>query len=568
MNETATLPEVEVKAVRNATISIDKAEGIVEAFAAAVGNKDSVGDVITPGAFNTSLKRRKPRVVWGHNWNEPIGKVLEITEVPPSDPRLPSKMKEAGVGGLFVKVQFNLNSERGREAFASVMFFGEDQEWSIGYKTITSDYDPLRSAKLLKEVELYEVSPVLHGANNLTGTISVKDATQLTEPTTTGVTGSASTSEVTFSYVPSESTDFFGTSIDLKKYFDGHTYPEGDDVPSEDESDERRMIRKAFISAFGEAENMRFVDNDKVVFDKPGGGMWMSKYRRNGRQIMVTRPVRARSQMIYVPVEVEPSPNVMRTDVPVPNIPGRHECSCGDPAHRRFKEDEEGPEEKRDYSKEKRNELAQAGNAMADGSYPIATVQDLKNAIQAIGRAKNPKAVKKHIASRARALNVPELIPDSWKGLATPFKDGEPEDIETKVGRVISTMNMGKLRQAAELLNSVVNSGMPPEKPSMEEEAEEKKTLNGKVAHLRMSEPAVEAFSTDVAVPAAEYSWTVKADDSQVDVYFSTDDNMDQQVKTLAGVIDNLDESVDISVEKMEFYGTGVKTFSEVFEAK
>ena len=46
------------------------------------------------------LKRRKPRVVWGHDWNQPIGKVLEIYEVPKSDPRLPEKMKRAGIGGL------------------------------------------------------------------------------------------------------------------------------------------------------------------------------------------------------------------------------------------------------------------------------------------------------------------------------------------------------------------------------------------------------------------------------------------------------------------------------------
>ena len=69
--------------------------------------------------------RRKPRVVWGHNWNDPLGKVLEIYEVAPSDPRLPGKMRSAGIGGLYAKVQFNLNSEKGREAFANVAFFGE-----------------------------------------------------------------------------------------------------------------------------------------------------------------------------------------------------------------------------------------------------------------------------------------------------------------------------------------------------------------------------------------------------------------------------------------------------------
>jgi HK97 family phage prohead protease len=155
-------------------LSVDEAEGIVECFVAGIGNKDSVGDICMPGAFTGSLARRRPRVVWGHDWNHPIGKVLEIYEVGPKDPRLPAKMRNAGIGGLFARVQFNLKSERGREAFANVVFFGADQEWSIGYKTLKADYDNARQANLLREVELYEVSPVLHGANQLTATISIK----------------------------------------------------------------------------------------------------------------------------------------------------------------------------------------------------------------------------------------------------------------------------------------------------------------------------------------------------------------------------------------------------------
>lgn len=155
-------------------VNLDQAQGIVECFVAGIGNKDSVGDVCATGAFTKSLMRRKPRVVWGHNWNDPIGKVLEIYEVAPSDPRLPGKMRAAGIGGLYAKVQFNLNSEKGREAFANVAFFGEEQEWSIGYKTLRAQFDQGSQANILYEVELYEVSPVLHGANQLTGTISVK----------------------------------------------------------------------------------------------------------------------------------------------------------------------------------------------------------------------------------------------------------------------------------------------------------------------------------------------------------------------------------------------------------
>jgi HK97 family phage prohead protease len=165
--------DIQFKAIPG-QFNIDEAQGVVECFVAGIGNKDSVGDVLITGAFTKSLTRRKPRVVWGHNWNDPIGKVLEIYEVAPGDRRLPAKMLNAGIGGLYARVQFNLNSEKGREAFANVAFFGQEQEWSIGYKTLDSIFDPNIQANILKEVELYEVSPVLHGANQLTGTISVK----------------------------------------------------------------------------------------------------------------------------------------------------------------------------------------------------------------------------------------------------------------------------------------------------------------------------------------------------------------------------------------------------------
>lgn len=171
---------VEFKSITG-QINVDEAKGIVECFVSGVGNKDSVGDIVLPGAFSESLKRRKPRVVWGHDWNHPIGKVLEIYEVSSSDMRLPTKMKSAGIGGLFARVQFNLKSEKGREAFANVAFYGEDQEWSIGYKTLDAIYDNQRQANLLREVELYEVSPVLHGANQLTGTISIKSDQQVVD---------------------------------------------------------------------------------------------------------------------------------------------------------------------------------------------------------------------------------------------------------------------------------------------------------------------------------------------------------------------------------------------------
>lgn len=69
---------------------------------------------------------------------------------------------------------------------------------------------------------------------------------------------------------------------------------------------------------------------------------------------------------------------------------------------------------KRQVSQKQRDSLASSGKAMKDGSFPIANVSDLKNAIQANGRAKDPEKAKKFIMRRAKALGQEELIPTEW----------------------------------------------------------------------------------------------------------------------------------------------------------
>lgn len=74
----------------------------------------------------------------------------------------------------------------------------------------------------------------------------------------------------------------------------------------------------------------------------------------------------------------------------------------------------------KDFSDEKRQDLAKKGWAMPDGSFPIENENDLRNAIQAYGRAKEEDRakVRTHIRKRARALNRPDLLPEDWKELA------------------------------------------------------------------------------------------------------------------------------------------------------
>jgi hypothetical protein len=66
------------------------------------------------------------------------------------------------------------------------------------------------------------------------------------------------------------------------------------------------------------------------------------------------------------------------------------------------------------FTQERRDTLAKQGKAMPGGGFPIENEQDLRNAIQAIGRASDPAAAKAHIIKRAKALGLTSLLPDDW----------------------------------------------------------------------------------------------------------------------------------------------------------
>jgi hypothetical protein len=72
----------------------------------------------------------------------------------------------------------------------------------------------------------------------------------------------------------------------------------------------------------------------------------------------------------------------------------------------------------RDFNTKDREKMAAKGHAMPDGSFPIRTRDDLKNAIRLVGMAKNKAAAKAHIIKRARALGLTELLPEDWVGEA------------------------------------------------------------------------------------------------------------------------------------------------------
>ena len=63
------------------------------------------------------------------------------------------------------------------------------------------------------------------------------------------------------------------------------------------------------------------------------------------------------------------------------------------------------------YSREQRQQMAENGDALPDGSFPIADQADLENAIVALPRAKDQAAAKAHIMKRAKELGLEDMLP-------------------------------------------------------------------------------------------------------------------------------------------------------------
>lgn len=83
-------------------------------------------------------------------------------------------------------------------------------------------------------------------------------------------------------------------------------------------------------------------------------------------------------------------------------------------------------EVKRRFTAGQRQNAADAGHALDDGSYPIKTVDDLRNAVQAYGRCPEGKRpqLRKLIVRRAKALGRPDLIPDAWGSSGKKYATG------------------------------------------------------------------------------------------------------------------------------------------------
>lgn len=143
-------------------------DGAFEGYASTFGGApDSYGDVVLPGAFTASLKKHKqdgtmPLMLWNHQSSElPIGNWIELAE----DRR-----------GLWGKGQVDLEDAVGVRVHRALKRKAV-RGLSIGYETIVSETDAKKpGVTLLKELDLWEISPVNFPANRRATITEVKSA--------------------------------------------------------------------------------------------------------------------------------------------------------------------------------------------------------------------------------------------------------------------------------------------------------------------------------------------------------------------------------------------------------
>lgn len=112
---------------------------------------------------------------------------------------------------------------------------------------------------------------------------------------------------------------------------------------------------------------------------------------------------------------------------------------------------------KRMYSDEQRTQMAEQGMALPDGSYPIKDEADLRNAIQAFGRAKDKEKAKAHIMKRARDLGMEDMIPEQWSGGGDKMMGSGYDEAEEYTGMSgAKKRRPGAKSENAEILGSLV----------------------------------------------------------------------------------------------------------------
>ena len=148
-------------------------KGEVAAVFSVFDKVDSDGDIVKAGSIKSGFKSGDVPMVWAHKLDMPIGK---------------GQIEQDDDKATF-KGQFFMDTESGKEAYNLVKAMGELQQWSFGFKVDDSEYgkfkkdgsDEEEDVRFLKGLTVYEVSPVLVGANQETYTMAIKSNTELLE---------------------------------------------------------------------------------------------------------------------------------------------------------------------------------------------------------------------------------------------------------------------------------------------------------------------------------------------------------------------------------------------------
>ena len=146
--------------------TVDDEKGTVEAVFSVYNTIDTDGDVIVPGAIKSGFKDNQVPMVFAHKWDQPIGKGVINTD----DDKATFK------GSFF------MGTEAGKEAYNLAKEMGDLQEWSFGFRINDYEVAPFTKdgsdeefdVRYLKDLEVFEVSPVLVGANRETYTLAIK----------------------------------------------------------------------------------------------------------------------------------------------------------------------------------------------------------------------------------------------------------------------------------------------------------------------------------------------------------------------------------------------------------
>ncbi len=136
-------------------LSAGPGTAVFSGYASLFNKRDGAGDIVMPGAFAESLKKRgveNIRMLFQHDPAEPVGTWVDILE----DQR-----------GLFVRGRLDRNVQRGRELFSLLESGGLDG-LSIGFKTVFAKQDRGIKTRRIHTIDLWEISlvtfPMLEGA--------------------------------------------------------------------------------------------------------------------------------------------------------------------------------------------------------------------------------------------------------------------------------------------------------------------------------------------------------------------------------------------------------------------